>query len=104
MWYEIVGGILLLFIIWTVWSRKVMNKHIKGCLDDVNDIEPIISGSPMRELQGYLARNNIPFRMVKDFAFIEYGEKNVIAMQIDDYRMGKCFYGTKLPEEYKKEV
>lgn len=93
---KIVILIVILIIIWLVWSRLKTNKDIKKAFDLVEKDNPVLLESAFREVIGYCKRNNLKYEIFRlEFLTVEYNQKIITVQRRGNFRLGDCLFSVE---------
>ena len=83
-----------LIVVWLIWSRISINKHIKEVLEVVDVDKPIKSHASKREVIGYCQRNNIECIPSREYLIIDCfnSDKTITVKQDGSDRTGDTIF------------
>ena len=85
--------IVVLIIIWLIWSRFYINSNIKKAFDLVAKDKPI-SGTSLRETMRYCKKSKIECTLATSpeggkYLLIQYNQKIITVQQKGNFRLGE---------------
>jgi len=85
--------VIILIIIWLIWSRYYINSNIKKAFDLVTKDKPV-SGTSLKETIRYCKSNKIECTLTTSpkgdkYLIVQYNEKVLTVQQKGNFRLGE---------------